>query len=69
MNVNSVMLNDFLIAIALLFVIEGALYALAPGLMRQFMEQIANLPESKLRAMGLASSFLGVLLAWLIIGG
>ena len=59
---------DFLSALCLVFVIEGALYALFPDGMKRMIEQALTLPSSWLRSAGLASTCLGVVALWLIRG-
>lgn len=59
---------DFLSALCLVFVIEGALYALFPDGMKRMIEQALELPTSWLRSAGLASSCLGIVALWLIRG-
>ena len=57
---------DLLAALALVFVIEGALYALFPDAMKRLMAQVIPLPSSWLRSTGIVAACLGVLLLWLI---
>ena len=59
---------DFLSALCLVFVIEGALYALFPEGMKRMIEQVLVLPASRLRSAGLASTCLGIVALWLIRG-
>ncbi len=59
---------DFLTAVALILVIEGAVYALFPDGMKRMMEQVLTLPASSLRSAGLAAAVLGIFLVWLIRG-
>ena len=59
-------MDDLLTALALLLVIEGALYALFPAGMRRVIEQALVVPEARMRAAGLAAAILGVGLVWLI---
>jgi uncharacterized protein YjeT (DUF2065 family) len=60
------MLSEFLVAIALIFVIEGVLYALFPAAMQKMLQQISVLPPRSLRSAGLFSAFLGVAIVWLL---
>lgn len=50
---------DLLTAVGLMFVIEGALYALFPHVMRQMMASALLLPIAKFRIFGLIFAFLG----------
>ncbi len=54
--------SDLLIALGLMFLIEGAMYSLAPRGMQRLMAQLGQLPESYVRALGLASACLGFLI-------
>lgn len=60
------MLSEFAVAVALIFVIAGILYALFPTAMQRMLAQIAILSPQALRAAGLFSAFLGVALVWLL---
>ncbi len=59
---------DFLTAVALILVIEGAVYALFPDAMKRMMAQVLTLPVASLRWAGLAAAVLGIFLVWLIRG-
>jgi hypothetical protein len=59
---------DLLTALALVLVIEGALYALFPAGMLRMMETARELPPPALRAGGLVAAVVGVLLVWLLRG-
>ncbi len=61
-------MTDFLTALALLLVIEGALYALFPGAMRRAVERVLSVPEGQLRTVGLVAATLGVGAVWLLRG-
>jgi len=62
------MLSDILIAFALVFVVEGFLYALFPDAMKRMMEQALTIPASTLRTAGLGAATVGVFLIWLLRG-
>lgn len=51
-----------LTALGLYFLIEGAMYALNPRGMQKMMALAAQLPESQLRMIGVASAVLGFLI-------
>lgn len=59
-------MDDLFTALALVLVIEGALYALFPAGMRRMIEQALAIPEAQMRAAGLAAAALGVALVWLV---
>jgi uncharacterized protein YjeT (DUF2065 family) len=61
-------MSDLLVAIGLLFAIEGLLFAAFPETTKRAMESVMTAPESSLRIIGLVSALLGVLLVWLIRG-
>ncbi|MEF2073552.1 DUF2065 domain-containing protein [Consotaella aegiceratis] len=62
-------MTDLFAALALIFVIEGALYALFPEAVRRMGRSVQDISETKLRAGGLAAAVFGVLLVWLVRGG
>lgn len=53
-----------LLALGLVLVVEGLVWALAPGLIEEMLAALAALPEGARRAMGLGALALGVLLIW-----
>lgn len=61
-------MDDLYAAGALVLVIEGALYAAAPGAMKRMMAQALEMPDHVLRLAGLGAAVVGVLLVWLIRG-
>lgn len=61
-------MRDLLTGLALVLVVEGALWALFPEGMRQAAVRAGLLDDARLRAAGLAFATLGVVLVWLIRG-
>ena len=61
-------MSNILIALGLVFVLEGAAYALFPGGMKNMMAQMADVPDQTLRTMGLTAAFAGFALVWLVKG-
>jgi uncharacterized protein YjeT (DUF2065 family) len=59
-------LKDFMTALALAAAIEGMLYSVLPGAMQRMNAQVALLPASALRIVGLAAAILGVGAVWAI---
>ena len=59
-------MQDFLAALALVLVLEGALYTLFPDGMKRMMAQAVTLPSSMLRGAGLTAACVGVALLWLV---
>jgi hypothetical protein len=56
------MLDDLLLAFALLLVLEGLMPALSPGGWRRAIEQIATLPDRTIRTFGIVMIAVGALL-------
>ena len=61
--------DELIIAIALILVLEGALYALFPNGMRRMALQLERIPVSSLRSAGLLSAIVGVGIIWLVRNG
>ena len=57
-----------LTALALVFVIEGLLYALFPGKVRQMMVYALTVEPEKFRAFGFIMVAIGVALVWILQG-
>jgi uncharacterized protein YjeT (DUF2065 family) len=53
-------------AFGLVLVIEGLLYATAPGKLKQIMLQLQDIPDDALRVGGLAAIGIGVAVVWLV---
>ena len=61
-------MSDFVVAIGLVFVLEGLLFAAFPGAAKRAMVSAAETPEQVLRLIGLLSAVLGMAAIWLIRG-
>ena len=61
-------MSDLWVAIGLLLVIEGALYALFPGGMQRMLVQMMTVPPQTLRTGGLIAAVVGVGIVWLVRG-
>ena len=61
-------LSDFLVAIGLVFAIEGILFAAFPGPVKRAMAHVVETADSPLRIIGIGSAVIGVLLIWLVRG-
>jgi uncharacterized protein len=59
------MLHAIVQALGLVFVIEGLIYAVAPGAMRRMMAELPKLSDEQIRIAGVAALALGVLVAWI----
>jgi uncharacterized protein YjeT (DUF2065 family) len=60
------MKHDLLVALGLVFVIEGLLYALVPGHLKTMMKAVENVPDETLRIGGLAALGFGVFIVWVV---
>lgn len=60
--------TDILAAFGLVLVIEGLLWAVAPGFGRQMAEIATRSPEAQLRTGGLIAVATGVFIVWLVRG-
>lgn len=61
-------MDDFLVALGLVLVIEGILYAAFPGSMRRAVAAVLESPDAVLRISGLAAAVLGLVMIWLVRG-
>jgi uncharacterized protein len=59
-------MNTVLTAIGLVLVIEGLLYAMAPGSIKRMMAMMQQVPDEQLRMVGLGVATVGVILAWAV---
>jgi uncharacterized protein len=59
---------DFLVALGLVFVIEGLIFAASPDAAKRAMLHVLEAPDGPLRIVGVASAVLGVVLIWLVRG-
>jgi len=58
--------NELIIAIGLVFFVEGLFLAIFPSRIKSILELIKNMPESKLRLFGIAFLIIGFLMIWYI---
>ncbi len=61
-------MSDLIVALGLVLVIEGTLYALMPDRLKGMMRQMQDVPDQALRVGGLLALSFGVLIVWLIRG-
>jgi uncharacterized protein len=61
-------MSDFLVAIGLVLVIEGLLWAAFPRAGVKLLEAAVGTPEHSLRAVGAAAVAAGVLIVWMVRG-
>ena len=60
------MTQNLLMALGLVFVIEGLLYALVPGHLKNMMKTMKNVGDDALRMGGLAAVGFGVFMVWMV---
>lgn len=58
------MIETIFLALGLVLIVEGLVYALAPSLVEQLLAALRSLTEEQRRMMGLVSIALGVVLVW-----
>ncbi len=61
-------LDDLVVALGLVAALEGALYAAAPGFMKDVLARAAEVPDNALRWGGLVALVLGVAMVWAVRG-
>ncbi|MCY4181107.1 MAG: DUF2065 domain-containing protein [Litoreibacter sp.] len=60
--------THILLAIGLVLVVEGLVFALAPSRLEELIKAISEIPEDTRRMLGLGCVALGVVLVWLAKG-
>ena len=61
-------MTDFLVALGLVFAIEGLVFAALPGAAKRAMASVLETPEPTLRVVGVVSAVIGVVIIWLVRG-
>jgi uncharacterized protein len=61
-------MSDLLVALGLVFALEGLVLAAFPMAAKQAMANVLETPEGTLRIVGAASAVLGFVLVWLVRG-
>ena len=59
-------MKELIIALGLLFFIEGLFLAIFPSRIKSILELIKNTPENKLRLLGVVFLIIGFLIIWYI---
>ena len=59
-------MSEFIIAIGLVFFVEGLFLAIFPSRIKSILELIKNTPENKLRLLGVIFLIIGFLIIWYI---
>ena len=57
-------MRDLIIALGVLFFIEGIIYALFPSKMKSMLEKIKSISEGQLRIGGLIFTVMGFIIIW-----
>ncbi len=61
-------MGDLLVALGLFLVIEGLIYALAPGFIRRMAEALPLVTDQQMRIFGMVAVGFGVFIVWLVRG-
>ncbi|MEM8878581.1 MAG: DUF2065 domain-containing protein [Pseudomonadota bacterium] len=61
-------MTDLIVALGLVLIIEGLLYAAAPGLVRRMAMEVPHIAEQSLRLGGVIAIAIGVFVVWLVRG-
>jgi uncharacterized protein YjeT (DUF2065 family) len=61
-------MSDFVVALGLVFVIEGLVFAAFPKATKIAVTAVLETPDAILRTVGLASALVGLALVWLVRG-
>jgi uncharacterized protein YjeT (DUF2065 family) len=61
-------MSDFLVAIGLVFVIEGLIFAAFPNSGKKAIASVLDTPDATLRVIGIGSAIIGLLVVWLVRG-
>lgn len=59
-------MRDLVVALGLVAVIEGVLYAAFPALVRRAYKQMMALPDPTLRVAGVVAMAVGVAVVWIV---
>ena len=61
-------MQELVLALGLVLVLEGLLYALAPGSAKRLAEAVREMPVDTLRVGGVIAVAIGVVIVWLVRG-
>jgi uncharacterized protein len=59
---------DFIVALGLVFAIEGLLFAAFPSMTKRAMANVMEAPDNVLRVVGVVSAAVGIALIWIVRG-
>ncbi|RKF16675.1 DUF2065 domain-containing protein [Roseovarius spongiae] len=58
------MIETTLLALGLVLIVEGLVYALAPSIVERMLEALRDVPQEARRTLGLLALISGLLLVW-----
>tara|TARA_B100000941_G_scaffold73869_1_gene50252 strand:- start:579 stop:764 length:186 start_codon:yes stop_codon:yes gene_type:complete len=58
--------NELIIAVGLIFFVEGLFLAIFPSRIKNILELVKNTPKNKLRLLGIVFLIIGFLIIWYI---
>jgi len=61
-------MSDLVVALGLLFALEGLVLAAFPVAAKQAMANVLTTPEGTLRVIGVVSALFGLVIVWLVRG-
>lgn len=61
-------MSDFVVAVALVLVLEGILFAAFPAMAKRAMLSAMETPDATLRIVGLVAAVVGVVMVWAVRG-
>lgn len=61
-------MTQFVVALGLVFVIEGLVFAAFPGPAKRALHTVTESPEHFLRIVGIVSAVVGLVMIWLVRG-
>jgi uncharacterized protein YjeT (DUF2065 family) len=61
-------MSDFVVAVALVFVLEGIVFAAFPAAAKRAMISAMETPDATLRVVGIVAAIAGVALVWAVRG-
>jgi uncharacterized protein YjeT (DUF2065 family) len=61
-------MSDFVVALGLVFVIEGLVFCAFPATAKRAMESVQQAPDGTLRTVGIVSAVVGIVLIWAVRG-
>jgi uncharacterized protein YjeT (DUF2065 family) len=61
-------MSDFVVAVALVLVLEGIMFAAFPAMAKRAMVSAMEAPEATLRIVGIVAAVIGVALVWAVRG-